>query len=109
MISEFDILNYYPLQLYDLQMPMTSQLEIENFNENECSARKLRVSSQCLILKKYKKFNVLEKSDISQKDHRYQKQMKPPGMLKFTALGRVRRIQRIQMKTKNKLMTEITP
>ncbi|CAD8195281.1 unnamed protein product [Paramecium octaurelia] len=51
MISEFDF-NYYPLQLYDLQMPLTSQLLYENFNENDVSARKLRVSSQCLILKK---------------------------------------------------------
>ncbi|CAD8095669.1 unnamed protein product [Paramecium sonneborni] len=51
MISEFDT-NYYPLQLYDLQMPMTSQQQLENFNSNEVSARKLRVSSQCLIQKK---------------------------------------------------------
>ncbi|CAD8180767.1 unnamed protein product [Paramecium pentaurelia] len=51
MISEFDI-NYYQLQLYDQQMPMTQQLSVENFNENEASQRKLRVSSQCLILKK---------------------------------------------------------
>ncbi|CAD8066284.1 unnamed protein product [Paramecium primaurelia] len=51
MISEFDF-NYYPLQLYDLQIPLTSQILCENFNENEASARKLRVSSQCLIQKK---------------------------------------------------------
>ncbi|CAD8096574.1 unnamed protein product [Paramecium sonneborni] len=51
MISEFET-NNYPIQLYDIQMPMTSQQQFENLNSNEVSARKLRVSSQCLILKK---------------------------------------------------------
>ncbi|CAK89651.1 unnamed protein product (macronuclear) [Paramecium tetraurelia] len=79
MISEFDF-NYYPLQLYDLQIPLTSQLQFENFNENDVSARKLRVSSQCLILKKYE--------ILLQTSRKIRRKQKRPSLLKIDETAR---------------------